>query len=291
MIDISVIIVNYNTKEVTASCVDSVYEHTKDIDFEIILVDNASTDGSKERFAKDTRVKYIYSNINGGFGYGNNLGMRHARGKYLFLLNSDTLLVNNALKLFYDYAESHDPNGVYGCYLKDDSGNDCTSFFNFPAFTFKDFLKRISNFDQETTPAYTEKDVDAITGADMFIPRTVLDVTGGFNENIFLYGEEGELQYRMMKKGFNRRILHTPQIIHLEGTSSGGKNKIKNKYLKSHFITLKVHMPYWKYFIVRIYYFLNLFIRSILCGVWLSPFVGKIKIDERLNAPDVSFRP
>lgn len=84
MLDVSIIIVNYNTLQITQNCIDSVVEKTKGIQYEIILVDNASTDGSKEFFEKDNRVKYIYSEKNGGFGYGNNLGMKIAKGNISF---------------------------------------------------------------------------------------------------------------------------------------------------------------------------------------------------------------
>ena len=110
--DVSIIIVNFNTRQMTSECIDSIIEKTQGLEFEIILVDNASTDGSKEFFEKDERITYIYSEKNGGFGYGNNLGMKVAKGKYFFLLNSDTLLINNAVKEFYDYAEKDDKKRV-----------------------------------------------------------------------------------------------------------------------------------------------------------------------------------
>ena len=84
--DVSIIIVNYNTKQLTLDCINSVFDQTKDVSFEIILVDNASVDGSKELFEKDSRIKYIYSNQNVGFGRANNIGFEQAKGKYVFLL-------------------------------------------------------------------------------------------------------------------------------------------------------------------------------------------------------------
>ena len=135
MIDVSIIIVNYNTKNITASCIDSIYEKTSGLSFEVILVDNASTDGSKEKFEKDLRIKYIYLEKNGGFGYGNNRGMEIAKGDYFFLLNSDTLLVNNAIGEFFKYASTHVPKTIYGCYLQGEDGKYKNSFFFFPAFT------------------------------------------------------------------------------------------------------------------------------------------------------------
>ena len=101
--DVSVIIVNYNTLGLTSDCIESIIAQTSTVEYEIILVDNASTDGSKEVFAQDKRIKYIYSDRNLGFGRANNLGIREAKGRYLFFLNSDTILLNNAVKLFFDY--------------------------------------------------------------------------------------------------------------------------------------------------------------------------------------------
>lgn len=253
MFDVSVIIVNYNTLKVTRECINSVIEKTQGIKYEIILVDNASTDGSKEFFEKDNRVKYIYSEKNGGFGYGNNLGMKVAKGKYFFLLNSDTLLVNNAIKEFHDYAEKHDSKKVYGCYLQSTDGNYNASSFFFPAFTIKDFIKRKIH-GQDYTPDYSEKQVEAISGADMFFHREIYEKTNGFDENIFLYGEEGEWQYRMLKEGYSCFLIPQPKIIHLEGKSmkvSPEKTAIK---WKSHFYILKKHMWYPTYILARIYY-------------------------------------
>lgn len=267
MNDVSVIIVNYNTCQITRNCIDSVVEKTKGIDYEIILVDNASTDGSKEFFEQDSRITYIYSERNGGFGYGNNLGMKVAKGKYFFLLNSDTLLVNNAIKEFYDYAETHDEKRVYGCYLQHEDGSYCTSFFYFPAFTIKDFFKRIFHLKKELPIDFQEKEVEAITGADMFFHHEIYDKTGGFDDNIFMYGEEGEWQYRMKQKGYASMIITSPKIIHLEGVSSKKSNY--NRDCSSHFYILKKHMRYPTYLLARVYYALNISLRSCLLCVFI----------------------
>lgn len=266
LIDVSIIIINYNTFKLTQDCIDSIIEKTQGINYEILVVDNASTDGSKDCFEHDDRITYIYSGINGGFGYGNNIGIRVAKGKYFFLLNSDTLLINNAIKEFYDYAEMHDSKTIYGCYLRGQDGAYRNSFFYFPAFTIRQFLDRQIH-PQNYQPDYTNKEVECICGADMFIPRKAIDEAGLFDDNIFLYGEEGELQYRMMQKGYSRTLINTPKIIHLEGKSmdnSPVKRKIK---LASHYYILKKYMPYWKYLCARCYYSLNLSIRKVILAI------------------------
>lgn len=251
-VDVSVILVTYNTKQMTSECIDSIISHTQGVTYEIILVDNHSTDGSKEFFTNDKRVKYVYSDVNGGFGFGNNLGIHYAYGKYIFLLNTDTLLINNAIKEFFDYAESHGPNTVYGCWLVNGKGEDVCSYYNFPALSFVDFWnKHIMGKDVQVFD-HKEKLVDAICGADMFIPRSVVEAIGGFDTNIFMYGEEGEFQYRMKKAGFNRMLIPQPRIIHLEGKSNSTGHKVID--MRGHFVFLKKYMPRWKYILARLYY-------------------------------------
>ena len=262
-IDVSIIIVNYNTKQLTSDCIDSIVEKTQGISYEIILVDNASIDGSKEMFTKDDRITYIYSEKNGGFGYGNNLGMKVAKGSYFFLLNSDTLLANNAVKEFYDYAESKNQKKVYGCYLQNAKGQHCCSSFFFPAFTIKEFLKRFWGKQQKEIFDSQIRNVEAISGADMFFHREIYDKIGGFDEQIFLYGEEGEWEYRMLKAGYPCCIIPQPKIIHLEGQSMKmSPTKMAIKW-KSHFYILKKHMSYPTYLLARVYYTINLLSRNI----------------------------
>lgn len=251
-IDVSIILVTYNTCKMTSECIDSIISHTSGIKYEIILVDNASADGSKEFFEHDPRVRYIYSEKNGGFGYGNNRGMEIARGKYYFLLNTDTLLLNNAIKFFYDYAESHTPKTIYGCYLVDKEGNYACSYFDFPAFTVGQFLKRKFCHKHDNID-YKDKFVPVVCGADMFIPATAISESGMFDENIFMQGEEAELQYRMKKEGYLRKVIHTPKIVHFGGVSSNGS--IGPKYLrKTHFYIIHKHMEPFTYLLARFYY-------------------------------------
>ena len=98
--DVSIIIVNYNTKKLTSDCINSIYEKTTGIRFEVIVVDNNSSDGSQDLFFFDFRIKFVEAGENLGFGKANNKGVEIASGKYVFFLNSDTILVNNAVKLF-----------------------------------------------------------------------------------------------------------------------------------------------------------------------------------------------
>ena len=256
MLQVSIIIVNYKTPQLVIDCVNSIEKNSSGVDFEVIVVDNHSEDDSVERLSKDNRIILIESSRNGGFGYGNNLGMKVASGKYFFLLNSDTLLVDNAIKDFYDYAERHEPKTLYGCYLIGDDGTYRGSFHYFPALTISAFFRRLFR-KQNYTPDYTDKEVECICGADMFIPRTAIEECGGFDENIFLYGEEGELQLRMAKAGYKRMLLSAPKIIHLEGKSLEQSDEKRKIMLRSHFYVLKKYMNYPTYLLARMYYYIR----------------------------------
>ena len=223
MDDVSVIIVNYNTRELLADCIESIYHHTHGVDYEIIVVDNSSTDDSegyiKSRF---TTVKWINSGGNIGFGRANNLGAKSARGKYLFLLNSDTVLKNNAIWIFYDYMERYalkDRVGAIGSILLDINGNPNLSYGRFPSPKSEIAYLRSKLLGETKQGITNNMDVDYITGADLFMSRDLFVSLMGFDSRFFMYYEETDLQYRMMQKGWKRRIICGLEIIHLEGGS------------------------------------------------------------------------
>lgn len=259
--DVSVIIINYNTMQMTSECIDSVIANTSDIKYEIILVDNASNDGSKEFFQDDNRVKYIYSDINRGFGAGNNLGVKHACGKYIFLLNSDTLVKNNAIKMLYDFSESYQKPCVCGGWLVDRNNMPNCSYVSFPRMNYLEFVKSFFIRKQELQ-VNTLQSVDVVCGADIFMPRDLFNNENGFDEYIFLNGEEVELQYRLMKAGYNRILIPGPIINHFAGVSS--KGKINKSVIKNHYYFLKKHMPWYMYYTARLYYGLNYIFKWII---------------------------
>lgn len=260
--DVSIIIVNYNTRNITLKCIDSIYKHTSDVNFEIILVDNNSKDGSYDFFSKRDDIIYIYSNENLGFGRANNLGISKARGKYVFFLNSDTLLINNAIALFFNYLERM-PSHVagVGAYLLDINYCHIHSYGVFPTCTNQclDVIKRKMPF-QRKENIYKKEDitVEYITGADLFIRKSVLDKVGLFDSTFFMYYEETDLQYRITKAGYIFKIITQPKIIHLEGASSSGdiSTPIRklSMQLSSRYNYLRKHNPQYKYVIFRVIY-------------------------------------
>ena len=114
--DISIIIVNYNTKKLIKNCLKSVFEKTQGINFEVYVVDNNSRDGSCEMIEQDfPQVKLIKNTKNKGFGAANNIAIRESNAKYVFLLNSDTILLNNAIKIFFDFMEKPENQKISCC--------------------------------------------------------------------------------------------------------------------------------------------------------------------------------
>lgn len=269
--DVSIIIVNYNTKELTQNCIDSIFKNTTGVSFEVILVDNASTDGSIELFEQEQRIQFIKSDENLGFGKANNLGYQYAKGKYIFLLNSDTLLLNNAIKLFYDKMESIDGSvGCLGCLLKNADHQYTHSYADFP---------KVSNLIYSLVPPFfrllgSEKwvvdnpklranhqsffQVEYITGADLFIRRNVIEECGLFDPDFFMYYEDPEMQYRYLRKGYKSYIYDAPKIIHLEGGSMKPDRRKSLISFDSQLLYLRKTQPQLEVFVLRVLLFFKL---------------------------------
>lgn len=232
--DISIIIVSYNTCSLLRDCIKSIYVHTVGLEFEIIVVDNDSKDGSCRMLAEEfPEVVVIASRENLGFGRANNLGMARANGKYLFCLNSDTILQNNALRYFFEFSETtKEPIGAIGAILKAPNGDTTHSYGRFITMgsvlreliaKYFRFLKRRENLHPDEAQA--PKEVDYITGADLLVPKSVYKELGGFDPRFFMYCEEVDWQRRMAMAGYKRFIIPGPEIVHLEGGSDDGKTK------------------------------------------------------------------
>lgn len=228
--DVSVIIVSYNTKELTRNCLNSIFEKTTNISFEVIISDNGSTDGSIEMIKTEfPQVVLIENGANIGFGAANNRGAAVSHGKYLLLLNSDTVLLNNAIKHLYDVAEREEC--ILGAFLCDHSGDAVSSYGTFTdpfSFLLKknvyDFYPSIKAWRlaqiKKKSVEPVDKYVDFVTGADLFISRAQFDAVGGFDEGFFMYFEDDDLCRRCLEKGVKSKLVSLPKIVHLEGASS-----------------------------------------------------------------------
>lgn len=230
-IAVSIIIVNYNTEILLKDCLSSVIDKTTDIKYEIIVVDNDSRKGSLDSLIDlfpDVRFKLLSKNL--GFGMANNIAAELAQGKYLFFLNPDTILVNNAIKLFFDYMEVNPDVAICGGNLLKEDLTPASSFYNidFMLFEYKIIfnIKRLVGFN------YTDqiKNIRVIVGADFFIRKDIFVQLKGFDPMFFMYFEEVELCDRV--RSLNKKIVSIPQaqIIHLQGQSAENKNDELGKW-------------------------------------------------------------
>lgn len=247
--DVSIIIVNYHSAGMVIDCIHSIREKTEKLSYEIIVVDNASGDGSPDtlRQAFGDEITLIAAPENLGFGKANNLGAAQAAGKYLLLLNPDTILVNNAVKILFDYLEANPGVGVAGgnLYAPDmtPAPSFCRGFDDLDGERKKagwryllgnkvhDKLsarsgktRPISEFNHTDSP---EK-VAYIFGADMMLPKAVFDRAGGFDPDFFMYAEEEELTWRITQQGLDVICVPQAKIIHLEGATVKGQNEFSS---------------------------------------------------------------
>ncbi|PUV22966.1 glycosyltransferase family 2 protein [Sphingobacterium athyrii] len=227
--DISIIIVNYNTYTLTVNCIKSIYEKTVGLEFEIIVVDNCSPDRAIERLNIDfPKVKLILSQHNKGFGAGNNLGATIAKGKYLLFLNSDTLLLNNAVKEFYKYMERNPRVGICGGNLYQVDLRPGVSFERRLPGILRDFdnllfmfLSKLQ-FGKNLVFNFEDRSLRLkgyVSGADLCIPKELFMKVGRFDEDFFMYYEETELTHRVFKAKKEVHVIPQSKIIHLEGGS------------------------------------------------------------------------
>lgn len=267
MIDVSIIIVNYNTCELTKQCIDSIFEKTDGVSFEVIVVDNDSKDDSIKVLSQDSRVNFIESGANLGFGRANNLGIKHSTGKYVFFLNSDTLLLNNAVKMLFDFMEAHKELkvGALGTILLDANHNRTHSYGNLQScwdilkiewgdHLLKRFGKRMARYDEGVVdPDSPFFQVGYVTGADLFCSRETIDLAGAFDPDFFMYWEETEMQHRWSKKlGVSSYIIRGPRIVHLEGKSGNNKSIMSSlKKMPSMFMYVKKTHNSFAYYMFR----------------------------------------
>lgn len=227
MIELSVVIVNWNTQKLLKDCLTSVFEKTKNINFEVIVVDNDSTDGSvamvKKRFSQTILIE---NKKNLGFAKANNQAIKKAKGKYVLLLNSDTKLKDNVLRKLVAFAKTKKDLGIVGPRLlnKDGAPQPSTApFYTLPVtalslFGGDKFLRR--------SPKKTGR-VDWVEGSCFLVKRQVFAKIGFLDEKFFMYLEDMEFCYRACQAGFSTWFYPQAEVYHfVRGSSSESKQKV-----------------------------------------------------------------
>ncbi len=262
--DLSIIIVSFNTKDLLQDCLNSVFKQTKGIKFEVIVVDNVSTDGSVEMLRKGfPQVALIENKKNLGFAKANNQGIRKAKGKYVLLLNSDTELKGNPLAKLVKFAQGHPRAGVIGSRLLYPDGTPQPS--TAPFLTLPRAILWLTTADRflYSSPPKTGQ-VDWVMGAALMAKKEALKKVGLLDERIFMYMEEQEWCYRFKKRGWQVWFYPEAEIFHLErgGSPEGRQRAILGIYEGLIYFYQK-HFPSWQVFVIK------LLLKTKALGVWL----------------------
>lgn len=229
--DISVITVSYNSKDLIVHLLESLYSLTSGVDFEVIVVDNNSKDFEKTKteLEKYNITKIIKNRQNYGFAKAANQGAKIAKGKYLLFLNPDILLLNNTLKILFDFMERTPECAICGGRLKNKNGSYTTSFGKHPDIkkTILNYLNLKTNNHKLYVNLKQLQETEYILGADFFVRKSVFNRLGGFSEKYFMYYEEHELCFKVKKQPSENKIYYVPEakMVHL------GSASIENKYL------------------------------------------------------------
>lgn len=308
MIDLSIIIVNYNVKEFLQNLLISLSKSAGKINSEIIVVDNASDDGSveivKEKFPE---VKLIANKNNEGFGRANNQALEIAKGKFLALINPDTIVTEDTFQKLIEFFESTPDAGMVGPKVLNPDGSlqlACRRSFPGPwtSFTKVAGLSKVfpkSKLFAKYNLTYLDEnktyEVDAISGAFMIFRKDVFNKVGGFDPQFFMYGEDLDLCYRIQKAGYKVYYFHDAQVIHYKGESTKRSRLDETKvfydamhlFVKKHFsssfiVEVILQAAIW---IRKFIAFVNVY-RLILISIILDFvfFVSSIKLAENIYA-------
>ena len=225
MPDVSIVIVNYNQRDYTAHCIDSILATPPNAGYGIVLVDNASSDGSADWLAERyPGVKLIRSRVNGGIAGGNNLGIRAGSGKYVLLLNNDTIVLPGSIDRVVAFLNEHPEAAGVGGQLLNPDRTFQGGFYDFPSFAKLILID--SKLPSILWPYYPShpagrqvRQVDWISTAFMLFRREALEQVGCVDEEFFIYSDESDLQYRLKKAGWKIYYLPDVKTIHFGGKS------------------------------------------------------------------------
>ena len=228
---ISVVIVNYNVKYYVGQCIDSVRRALRGIDSEIIVVDNHSRDGSVDYLSKIEGVRIIESGHNLGFSKANNIAIRQSTAEYVLMLNPDTIVAEDAIRMIIDFADSHPQAGGIGVRMHNDWGTTAresrrglpspmTSFYKMIGLSKRlPQHRKFGRYYMGWLPWDSPSRIEVVSGACFLVRRKALDEVGLMDEDYFMYGEDIDLSYRLLKGGWENWFVPA-DIIHYKGEST-----------------------------------------------------------------------
>ncbi|MEO0566867.1 MAG: glycosyltransferase family 2 protein [Pseudomonadota bacterium] len=255
---VSIIVVSYNTREMTLECLRSVKAQTTE-PYELIVVDNTSSDGSAEAIAKEfPEFELLAETENHGFALANNIAAKRCTGEYILLLNPDTIVLDGAIDKLLAFAEMRPEARIWGgkTLYGDRSLNPTNAWRRMTlwgvisqALGLSSVFRQSALFNPEAMPSWdreTETDVDIVTGCFLLMKRDFWEKLGGFDPLFFMYGEEADLCLRAKALGASPRITPTAQIVHYAGASEKVRSDKMVRLLRGKMTLIRQHFPKWQ---------------------------------------------
>ena len=273
--DLSIVIVSWNVKELLKENLKAIYDNTQNVDFEVFVVDNDSHDNTAEMIKKDfQQVRLIENNFNAGFAKANNQAIKKSQGKLVLLLNPDMQVLPGTLEKMVEWMKQDKKAGVVGCRLIDENKKTVPHVRRFPTFfdqlmiilkvphlfpfVLNKYLMKDFDYDKET-------EVDSIRGAFFMIKREVIEKVGEMDEQYFLWCEEVDYCKQVKKAGF--KIMYNPEvrcINHTGKSFSQVKRTTTQKYFRDSMLKyFKKWHPAWQYYILKITWPIGILISKI----------------------------
>jgi GT2 family glycosyltransferase len=280
---VSIIIANWNGEAILRDCLHSIYQKTQSVSFEIIVVDDCSTDRSVDLIRNEfPSVKIVLNEKNLGYAKSNNRAMPFVKGKYILLLNNDTVFQNDVLMEFTTYMDAHPEAGICGGVLLNSDGSLQHSFGRFPTISIElinlfGLYKFFPNYSLGITPKkiFSPTETDMIVGANLFI-RTNLAITLGLYDPLFTaYSEDTDLCYRVKDNGYKVMFIPNSRIIHLFGFSYGNEatQEIEKAKKKLYLLLNGLHIFCSKHYSSVSTFFIFLFRRLSYFRAFVSNFL------------------
>jgi len=260
--DLSVVILNYNSKEFLLPCIKGIHEHTTDLDFEIIIVDNRSTDGSaayveqtlKPRFPE---IRFLEADHNGGYAFGNNIGIAAARGRYVLIMNPDIVIWENSLKRMVDFMDAHPKVGIAGPRLLSPDGTLQYFCYQFPSpqvLAYRRTPLARASFARRSVREYLMMDwdhrdnrpVDWVQGSCMIARSDAIKKVGPMDERFFLFLEDTDWCRRFWNHGYEVWYLADVEIIHYHSRASDAGQFYKSLFNRMAWIHVASAYKYFR---------------------------------------------
>ncbi|MFC1811243.1 glycosyltransferase family 2 protein [Thermodesulfobacteriota bacterium] len=284
--DLSIIIVNWNTKKLLLDCLESIFETVKNMSIEIWLVDNASTDGSAEAVKHAyPDVKVIRNKVNMGFAAANNQAFKRMQGRYALLLNTDTALTQGAVETIYNFMENRPEAGMACGQLLSQDGSKQNSIANFPTLIYlicNESLLQIlfpKKYPGKRKEYSAPIEVDSCIGACLMVRKKAMEAVGIFDEDYFFFFEETDWAYRMNQAGWKVCFVPSAKIYHFQGQSVGHNVRSRILFYRSRYIFFKKWHGH-SYHLIRLVIFFRLLINA---GLNLIGVVGTLGMQRNIR--------